>query len=179
MRKNAPSTSSSSGSFTTIDELMSNPEVSTFRVGNTIVKRSPMTATTEPAKAKSEKVVVVGGGAAAAAKEDDDDDVVLIEEAENSRIIDLDEWERVQQELDEENEAIEAQQQKKSAVLEKSPVKTEFVESIPSSGYYRSNIPNLGHIPAKILNGIVTLALPIRKMPVKIAVECINRYMWK
>lgn len=179
LRKNAPSTPSSSGSFTTIDELMSNPEVSTFRVGNTIVKRSPMTAMTEPAKAKSEKVVVVGGGAAAAAKEDDDDDVVLIEEAENSRIIDLDEWERVQQELDEENEAIEAQQQKKSAVLEKSPVKTEFVESIPSSGYYRSNIPNLGHIPAKILNGIVTLALPIRKMPVKIAVECINRYMWK
>lgn len=118
---------------------------------------------------------------------DDGDDVVLIEDNDSDRVIDLDEWERVQQELDAEEEEAAAKQANKNSGSVKSeavpgqvPSAVNFdSESIPFSGYYKSNIPNLGNIPAKILNGVATLALPIRKMPVKIAVECIDRYMWK
>lgn len=257
-------------SFTNINDLLSDPGVSTFRVGSTTVQRKgyveekKMTSGNDKpgtSKAAAEGEVVQPKEEVIAeraedktqsqpAYESDDDDVVLVEDSENDRIIDLDEWERVQQELDEGDEeevpvignVKEEKKEDKAEVDEEmeeedsddekamvidedatgeeenevpaaekpsvitaptkpSPVEKERVvspveinqptneidppsdaqldQSIPFSGYYTSNIPNLGHIPAKILNGVITLALPIRKMPVKIGVECMDRYMWK
>lgn len=193
--KGPPSTSPSSQSVNTIKDLLANPAVSTFRLGNTIVRRGSFVSDSSsiPCQAPEKSA------ATTEVSDDDDDDVVLVEDAESDRIIDLDEWERVQKELDDEESSLPAENEQKVVVpvdeqkealpedeqREVAPVdqadssRVQFDESIPFSGYYRSNIPNMGNIPAKILNGIVTMSLPIRKMPHKIAVECINRYMWK
>lgn len=201
-----------------LTRLLDNPTVSTFRVGQTMVMRKEMikhddavpgpSSAPDPEPPMHEKKDDVEKAATTGSTEkgegnnevggyvSEDDDVVFVEDPEYDKIIDLDEWERVQQETsDEENNESAAVEEKTETkeeikqIVESVPViqKPETVlpvpidnsESIPFSGYYRSNIPSLGNIPAKILNGIITLSLPIRKMPIKIGVDCVDRYMWK
>lgn len=233
--------------FTCLKDVLLNREVSTFRVGNTTVQRRTVIvpdAVPGPSSGVDAAVPVVSGKSpmkedesqlpppppvseTADVNENDtyeseDDDVILVED--NEKIIDLDEWERVQQESSDEEDAAststptEAEVSKVEAASEFENVPAEdnqdgavsgasheaatlisntstekevdkrgdaestvvsLDDSIPSSGYFKSNIPSLGYIPAKILNGIVTLSLPFRRMPIRIGINCVDRYMWK
>lgn len=222
----------SEGDFSSLKDVLLNREVSTFRVGNTTVQRRnlvvpdavpgpssgfealvPVASDKSPMKVVNEEVPLPVSELATVNDnyESEDDDVILVED--NEKIIDLDEWERVQQESSDEEEAeskvgpfkefenVPENNKKEAAEVsgadedvtgneadregeeESTAAKDETVavldDSIPSSGYFKSNIPSLGYIPAKILNGIVTLSLPFRKMPIRIGISCVDRYMWK
>lgn len=233
--------------FTCLKDVLLNREVSTFRVGNTTVQRRTVAvpdAVPGPSSGVDAAVPVVSGKSpmkedesqlpppppvseTADVNENDtyeseDDDVILVED--NEKIIDLDEWERVQQESSDEEDATSPSTPTEAEVSKVEPA-SEFEnvpaednqdgavsgasheaatlisntstekevdkrgeaestvvsldDSIPSSGYFKSNIPSLGYIPAKILNGIVTLSLPFRRMPIRIGINCVDRYMWK